>query len=222
MRSIANRASARTDSSTTLRRMLIDAPQSPSATLVLAHGAGAGMDTPFMADFARELCQHGIEVVRFEFPYMAKLRAEGRRSAPDRMPALEAAYRDVITKLKKRTRVFIGGKSMGGRVATRIADSVSVRGVVALGYPFHPPKQPESLRVEHLLSMTTPCLIVQGTRDPFGTQDEVAGFGLPSSIQLTWLRDGDHSFVPRKSSGRREEENMAEAYAAVLAFIEAH
>ena len=202
--------------------MLIDCPESPSATLVLAHGAGAGMDTPFMNDFARVLSARGIEVVRFEFPYMARLRAEGRRSAPDRMPALEAAYREVLTKLKKRARLFIGGKSMGGRVATRIADSVAVRGVVALGYPFHPPKQPESLRVEHLTTMTTPCLIVQGARDPFGTQDEVARYPLPSTIQLQWLRDGDHSFVPRKSSGRSEEENMAEAYAAVLTFIAAH
>jgi uncharacterized protein len=202
--------------------MLIDCPESPSATLVLAHGAGAGMDTPFMNDFARALSTQGIEVVRFEFPYMAKLRAEGKRSAPDRMPALEAAYRGVLTKLKKRGRLFIGGKSMGGRVATRIADSVAVRGVVALGYPFHPPKQPESLRVEHLTTMATPCLIVQGARDPFGTQDEVARYPLASTIHLQWLRDGDHSFVPRKSSGRSEEENMAEAYAAVLTFIAAH
>jgi predicted alpha/beta-hydrolase family hydrolase len=202
--------------------MMIDSPTNPSATLVLAHGAGAGMDTPFMNDFAKALFQHGIEVVRFEFPYMAKLRAEGKRSAPDRMPELEAAYRDVVGKLKKRARLFIGGKSMGGRVATRIADSVGVRGVIALGYPFHPPKQPESLRVEHLISMTTPCLIVQGTRDPFGTHDEVPRYALPASIQLHWLRDGDHSFVPRKSSGRSEAENMSEAYEAVLAFLAQH
>ena len=202
--------------------MMIDSPSNPSATLVLAHGAGAGMDTPFMNDFAKALFQHGIEVVRFEFPYMAKLRAEGKRSAPDRMPELEAAYRDVVGKLKKRARLFIGGKSMGGRVATRIADSVSVHGVVALGYPFHPPKQPESLRVEHLTSMATPCLIVQGTRDPFGTHDEVPRYALPASIQVHWLRDGDHSFVPRKSSGRSEAENMSEAYEAVLAFLAQH
>ena len=202
--------------------MIIDSPSTPSATLVLAHGAGAGMDTPFMNDFAQALSQRGIEVVRFEFPYMARLRAEGKRSAPDRMPELEASYRDVLGKLKKRARLFIGGKSMGGRVATRIADSVSVRGVVALGYPFHPPKQPESLRVEHLTSMTTPCLIVQGTRDPFGTHEEVAHYALPASLQVHWLRDGDHSFVPRKSSGRSEAENMSEAYEAVLAFLAEH
>ena len=202
--------------------MLIDGPSDASATLVLAHGAGAGMDTPFMNEFAQTLSQKGIEVVRFEFPYMARLRAEGKRSAPDRMPELEASYRDVLSKLKRRGRLFIGGKSMGGRVATRIADSVGVRGVVALGYPFHPPKQPESLRVEHLTSMTTPCLIVQGLRDPFGTHDDVVRYDLPSTIQLRWLRDGDHSFVPRKSSGRSEAENMSEAYEAVLAFLAQH
>ncbi len=202
--------------------MLFDTPPSPRATLVLAHGAGAGMDTPFMNDFAKALMARGIEVVRFEFPYMARLRAEGKRSAPDRMPELEAAYSAVLTKLRKRPRLFIGGKSMGGRVATRIADALEVRGVVALGYPFHPPKQQGSLRVEHLTTLKTPCLIVQGTRDSFGTHEEVVNYPLASSIELHWLKDGDHSFVPRKSSGRSEEQNMEEAFGAVQAFIDAH
>ncbi|HTU61830.1 MAG TPA: alpha/beta family hydrolase, partial [Polyangiales bacterium] len=112
--------------------------------------------------------------------------------------------------------------SMGGRVATRIADAAHVRGVIALGYPFHPPKQQGSLRVEHLTSLETPCLIVQGTRDSFGTHEEVLNYPLASSIELYWLKDGDHSFVPRKSSGRSEEQNMAEAFDAVQAFIDAH
>jgi predicted alpha/beta-hydrolase family hydrolase len=202
--------------------MLFDTPPSPRATLVLAHGAGAGMDTPFMNDFAKALMGRGIEVVRFEFPYMAKLRTEGKRSAPDRMPELEASYQAVLTKLRKRPRLFIGGKSMGGRVATRIADEAKVRGVVALGYPFHPPKQQSSLRVEHLQGLNTPCLIVQGMRDSFGTHEEVLKYPLASTIQLHWLKDGDHSFVPRKSSGRTEAQNMAEAYDVVHAFIDAH
>jgi hypothetical protein len=202
--------------------MLIDTPPSPRATLVLAHGAGAGMDTPFMNDFARALMVRGIEVVRFEFPYMAKLRAEGKRSAPDRMPELEASYQSVLTKLRKRPRLFIGGKSMGGRVATRIADEANVRGVIALGYPFHPPKQESSLRVEHLTTLKTPCLILQGTRDSFGTHEEVLKYPLSASVQIHWLKDGDHSFVPRKSSGRSEAQNMEEAFGVVQTFIDGH
>jgi len=116
--------------------MLFDTPPSPRATLVLAHGAGAGMDTPFMNDFAKALMARGIEVVRFEFPYMAKLRSEGKRSAPDRMPELEASYHAALIKLRKRPRLFIGGKSMGGRVATRIADEANVRGWSRSVIPF--------------------------------------------------------------------------------------
>jgi predicted alpha/beta-hydrolase family hydrolase len=175
-----------------------------------------------MNDFAKALMARGIEVVRFEFPYMARLRAEGKRSAPDRMPELEAAYHEVLTKLKKRPRLFIGGKSMGGRVATRIADEAKVRGVVALGYPFHPPKQQSSLRVEHLTTLKTPCLIIQGTRDSFGTHEEVLKYPLAASVALHWLKDGDHSFVPRKSSGRSEAQNMEEAFGVVQEFIDAH
>jgi predicted alpha/beta-hydrolase family hydrolase len=202
--------------------MLFDTPPAPRATLMLAHGAGAGMDTPFMNDFAKALMARGIEVVRFEFPYMAKLRAEGKRSAPDRMPELEASYLAALTKLRKRPRLFIGGKSMGGRVATRIADEAKVYGVVALGYPFHPPKQQSSLRVEHLTTLKTPCLIVQGTRDSFGNHEEVLKYPLAESVQLHWLKDGDHSFVPRKSSGRSEAQNMAEAFEVVIAFVDGH
>jgi predicted alpha/beta-hydrolase family hydrolase len=202
--------------------MLLDCPSQPSATFVLAHGAGAAMDTPFMNRMAAGLCARGIEVVRFEFPYMARLRSEGRRRAPDRMPVLEASFGEVLHKLQKRARLFIGGKSMGGRVATRIADAAAVRGVIALGYPFHPPKQPASLRVEHLTELHTPCLIVQGMRDPFGTEAEVADYPLSGQIALHWLKDGDHSFVPRKSSGRSEAENLSEAVDVVAAFIDAH
>jgi len=199
--------------------VLIDRPAQPHATFVLAHGAGSAMDAPLMNQVAEGLCAGGVEVVRFEFPYMHRLRHEGRRSPPDRMPVLEASYRAILAQLTDRPRLFIGGRSMGGRVATHIADSAGVRGVIALGYPFHAPRKPGSLRVEHLLTMKTPCLIVQGSRDPFGTPEEVDSYALPDGILLCWLDDGDHSFVPRKSSGRTLAQHVEQSCAAMQRFM---
>ena len=116
-------------------------------------------------------------------------------------------------------RLVIGGKSMGGRIASMLADDVDAHGLVCLGYPFHPPGKPEKLRTAHLLGLQTPTLIVQGTRDPFGKREEVEGYGLSAAIRLVWLSDGDHSFKPRKSSGRTEEQNLGEAIAAISEFV---
>lgn len=204
-----------------MSNLLIDRPDEPVATFVLAHGAGSTMDAPIMNQLASALCARGIETVRFEFPYMHKQRTEGRRGPPDRMPVLEATYREVVAGLP-RERLFIGGRSMGGRVATHIADSLDVRGVIAMGYPFHPPDKPASLRVAHLLTMRTPCLVVQGTRDPFGTPDEVAGYGLPRHVALEWLEDGDHGFEPRKRSGHTLESHVQRCCDAVARFVAAH
>lgn len=204
-----------------LRDVLIDSPERPLATFVLAHGAGSAMDAPIMNDLTAALCAGGIELVRFEFPYMHRLRHEGKRGPPDRMPVLNAAYAALVAELGPRPRLFIGGRSMGGRVATHVADSLGVQGVIALGYPFHPPKKPESLRIAHLLEMKTPCLIVQGTRDPFGTPAEVEGYGLPSSISVCWLEDGDHSFAPRKARGRTLADNLQQACDRLLLFMSA-
>jgi predicted alpha/beta-hydrolase family hydrolase len=199
--------------------LLVDRPSAARAQLVLAHGAGVPMDSPFMAQVAGGLAARGIEVVRFEFPYMHRLRSAGRRGAPDRMPVLEAHFREAVEQARGDAPLFIGGKSMGGRVATRIADAIDARGVLALGYPFHPPKRPESLRVEHLRTLRAPCLIVQGTRDPLGSQDEVAGYALAASIRVHWLADGDHSFEPRKASGHSLAQHMAEAIEVSARFI---
>ncbi|MGB5286064.1 MAG: alpha/beta family hydrolase, partial [Polyangiales bacterium] len=116
--------------------------------------------------------------------------------------------------------VVIGGKSMGGRIATMIADEVSVAGVLCLGYPFHPPGKPGRLRTAHLGTMTTPTLIVQGTRDRFGTEEEVATYSLSPSIELAWIQYGDHSFKPRKKSGRTLEQNLEAAATAAVGFIQ--
>lgn len=197
---------------------LVNCPPDAHMTIVLAHGAGAGMDTPFMAAFAEGLAAHGTRVVRFEFPYMAERRRTGKRRPPEREPVLRATWHEVIEKLGAKNLV-IGGKSMGGRIASMVADEACVRGLVCLGYPFHPTGQSDKLRVDHLRELKTPTLIVQGERDPFGTKSEVANYKLSKAIQLHWLADGDHSFKPRKSSGRTEHENWDEGIEAVAAFM---
>lgn len=175
------------------------------------------MDSPWMTKFARALGQNGIRVVRFEFPYMAARRTGGKRGAPDRQPVLLDHFRKVVAGLG--VPVFIGGRSMGGRMASMVADELHVRGCICLGYPFHPPGQPAKLRTEHLAALRTPTLIVQGERDPFGTRAEVEGYSLSSSIRITWLRDGDHSFKPRVQSGTSEAANLAEGIKVVTDFI---
>ncbi|HYG64833.1 MAG TPA: alpha/beta family hydrolase [Thermoanaerobaculia bacterium] len=204
--------------------MLFDGPEGGGLTLALAHGAGAPMDSPFMNTVAHGLAAEGVRVARFEFPYMRARRepasGSGRRGgAPDREPVLRQAWLAVVEELGGGGRVVVGGKSMGGRIASMIADECGARGVVCLGYPFHPPGQLEKLRTAHLEHLRTPALIVQGTRDPFGTREEVAGYALSSGIRLHWLEDGDHSFKPRVSSGHTEAQHLREAMAAVKSFL---
>ena len=199
---------------------LIDGPPDSLRTLVLAHGAGGAMDTPFLNVVAQGVAASGIRVVRFEFPYMAARRSgEKRGGAPDRQPVLLQSWRDVVTELGGGAKVVIGGKSLGGRMATLVADELRVHGVVCLGYPFHPPGQPARLRTEHLETLATPALIVQGTRDPFGTRDDVAGYRLSPTIEIEWLEDGDHSFKPRKSSGFTERDHLARAIERTKNFV---
>jgi predicted alpha/beta-hydrolase family hydrolase len=198
-------------------RLIYDGPDGATWKIALAHGAGAAMDTPFMNAFASGLAHNGFRVARFEFPYMAGRRETGVSRPPDREPVLRATWLDVVQTLGARN-LIIGGKSMGGRIASMIADEANVAGLVCLGYPFHPTGKPEQLRVEHLKDLATPTLICQGTRDPFGSREEVAGYRLSANIRLHWLLDGDHGFKPRKSSGRTEAENWAEAIAAITDF----
>jgi predicted alpha/beta-hydrolase family hydrolase len=189
-----------------------------SRTIVLAHGAGAGMDTPFMKFFAKEFAGRGLRVVRFEFPYMAKYRQGGRKRPPDRQPILRQAWLQVIQMLSA-DRVVIGGKSMGGRIASLVADEAEVAGLVCLGYPFHPVGKPHLLRTEHLQTIRTPTLILQGERDPFGNRAEVAGYTLSRSVRIQWIEDGDHDLKPRKTSGRTQEQNWMAALDAILDFV---
>jgi hypothetical protein len=199
--------------------LLTDGRPDSKDVLVLAHGAGGAMDTSFMNIVARGVGACGVRVVRFEFPYMAARREGGRRGAPDREPVLLQSWRDVIEELGGGPSVAIGGKSLGGRMASMVADSVSARGLVCLGYPFHPPGQPARLRTKHLATLRTPAIIVQGERDPFGNREDVERYELSPSIRIEWLTDGDHSFKPRVSSGTTEKSNIARAIEIVCSFI---
>ncbi len=174
-----------------------------------------------MTTVARELGERGIRVVRFEFPYMAARRTGGKRGAPDREAVLLATWRDVVANLGGGERVVIGGKSMGGRMATLVADELRVRGVVCFGYPFHPPGQPAKVRTAHLETLATPMLVLQGERDPFGTREDVAGYHLSPGIRIEWIPDGDHSLKPRAKAGVTERENLTRAIEAAAAFMAA-
>jgi predicted alpha/beta-hydrolase family hydrolase len=173
-----------------------------------------------MNDIAGKVAAAGFEVVRFEFEYMAKRCEDRHRRGPDRAPKLIARFREVLNLVGPPAEVVIGGKSMGGRIASMIADDVGAAGVVCLGYPFHPPGKPERLRTAHLETLKTPTLIVQGTRDRFGTEEEVAAYSLSPSIELIWMEDGDHSFKPRKKSGRTLEQNLEAAANAAIELTE--
>ena len=197
---------------------IFDGDENASLTIVLAHGAGAPMDSPFMNEMAAELAGHGWRVARFEFPYMAKRRLDGKKRGPDRAPVLEAFWADVVKTLGTPSNLVIGGKSMGGRIASMVADDLGVAGLVCLGYPFHPPAKPENLRTDHLTGLKTPALICHGTRDPFGRPDEVAGYDLSHAIDMHWVEDGDHDFKPRKSSGRTQSQNISDAAVAISDF----
>ncbi len=200
--------------------LLRNGPEESPYRLLLAHGAGAPMDTPFMNAIADAVAEAGISVVRFEFEYMARRREDGKRRGPDRAPKLIEGYHEVLEQVGDAGHTIIGGKSMGGRIASMIADGAGVAGLVCLGYPFHPPGKPERLRTAHLETLQTPMLILQGTRDSFGTPEEVASYTLSPSIEVVWMKDGDHSFKPRKKSGRTKEQNLVAAAEAIIAFAQ--
>ena len=188
--------------------LLSSGPSDAPASLVFAHGAGAPEDSPFMEAIAEGLASHGWRIHRFAFPYMQRSRETGRRCPPDRAPVLQQCFRDVVDQLAADAPLFIGGKSMGGRMASLILNefgsSSQVRGGICFGYPFHPLGKPDQLRIEHLEQLGLPCLILQGERDPMGRAEEVAGYGLKHPVEVGWIPDGDHSFKPRKRSGRTE------------------
>ena len=212
----------------TLATLLETGPDDAAAALILAHGAGAAMTSPFLDSFTALLAARAMKVWRFEFGYMAARRDGGKPRPPPKgerlMPEYAAVLEHVRTQASKR-RLYIGGKSLGGRVASMIAGDAfgagHIAGAVCLGYPFHPPGQPATWRTAHFKTVACPILIVQGDRDPFGTRAEVEALTLSPQIQFTWISDGDHDFGPRGSSGFTRKGNLATAADAVAAFMTA-
>lgn len=198
----------------------------PKVVLILAHGAGAPGDSPFMEELAEALDAEGIAAVRFEFPYMQKRRQDGKRRPPDRQPRLLESFRSVLEEVRSEVGdscpILVGGKSMGGRMASLlVAEESGIDGLVCFGYPFHPPGKPDSWRIDHFPRIECPMLVMQGTRDPFGKPDEVnerrSELG---ACQLVWLEGGNHDFQPLARQAETRQDLIKEAARQVRVFIE--
>ncbi|WFC62261.1 alpha/beta fold hydrolase [Pseudomonas sp. REST10] len=196
-------------------------PQAATATLILAHGAGAAMDSPFMQRMAQGLAARGVRVVRFEFAYMAQRRVDGRKRPPNPQAQLLQQWRDVHARVRQLVAgpLAIGGKSMGGRMASLLADELGAAALVCLGYPFYAAGKPEKPRVAHLAELRTPTLIVQGERDALGNREAVAAYALSSAIDLHWLAAADHDLKPLKASGYTHEQHLDTAVQVVAEFL---
>lgn len=192
-----------------------------SATLVLAHGAGAPMDSSFMDDIAARLAAHGVAVVRFEFPYMAMRREDGRRRPPNPQKQLLECWRAVYSHVRAEVsgKLAIGGKSMGGRMASLLADELGADALVCLGYPFYAAGKPEKPRVAHLAELETPTLILQGERDALGDRSAVEEYELSAAIRLHWLAAADHDLKPLKASGLSQAQHLDTAAAQIAGFL---
>jgi predicted alpha/beta-hydrolase family hydrolase len=204
---------------------LIDQPSdgvSPCGTLIFAHGAGALMDSDYLQTMAAELNTVGMAVIRFEFPYMQQRRDTGKKRPPDRAPVLLDCWREVYMDISKRhdlpEPILIGGKSMGGRMASMVADELGAAGLCCFGYPFHAPGKPEKMRTEHLLTIKTPTIIFQGTRDPFGKPEELSDIPFSKALDIHWLEDGEHDLKPRKKSGLTQLQHLQTVAVMVAGF----
>ena len=200
-------------------------PASPPApTLVLTHGAGASSTHPNTTQLAELIAAGGVRVARFDFPYMQRATAEGRRPwPPDPEEVLVATWLSVIQQLSEqgvaRGDLVIGGRSMGGRIASYIADRIEIGGLVCISYPFHAPGDPSRAMPLYMQQMQTPTLVVQGERDEYGTRDEVEAYNLSPQVTQVWIPDGDHGLKPRKRSGHTEESNRELAASAIAEFV---
>ena len=189
------------------------AVQGAGWTLILAHGAGAPMDSQWMAEMAERLAVRGVNVLRFEFPYMAQRRRDGGKRPPNPQPVLLECWREIVGEVRRHVAgpIAIGGKSMGGRMASLLADELGVDALVCLGYPFYAAGKPEKPRVAHLAHVKTPTLIVQGERDALGNREAVEAYTLSSAIEVYWLVAGDHDLKPLKASGYSHAQHLEAA-----------
>lgn len=182
---------------------LIDGSPDAATTILLAPGASGTMNSPSLNAIVAAFVERGFRVARFEFDYMAQRRITGSNKPPPRGDLLKPEYIAAVEALGARGPLIIGGKSLGGRVASMVADQLftsgQIAGLLCLGYPFHPIGKPDQLRTAHLAELRTPALIVQGTRDQFGTREEVSTYTISTSIEVIWLEDGDHDLKPRKA-----------------------
>jgi len=195
-------------------------------TLLLTHGSGAPMDSEFMNEFSTLAVTNGICVARFEFAYMAGRRITGKKPPPPKAEKLIVEFSsalDEITTQRPASPLFIGGKSLGGRVASMMAqqcfDDKRIAGLVCLGYPFHPPGKPDALRTAHFADYNCPTLICQGENDPFGKRPEIEQYNLPASFEFCWAAYGNHDLAPPKRSGLTKQNNWSAAAASVATFM---
>jgi uncharacterized protein len=197
--------------------------QAVHGRLLFAHGAGAGQHSPFMRQFVTSLVDQGVQVLCIDFPYMQQMQETGKRRPPPPITTTLAQFAEWYSLLNAlfAEPLWVGGKSMGGRVATLLASQQACPGVIVAGYPFHPVKTPDRLRLDHWPKIVCPLLILQGERDPFGSREEVAGYVLPSIAQLSWIKDGDHDFKPRRSSGLNHTVLIDEATQIAASFVRA-
>ncbi len=196
------------------------------ALVIFAHGAGADMHHHYIEDLVEEMHSQQLSVLRFNFPYMDKRKLDGKRRPPDRMPKLVDCYKSIIANFKTDLPIIIAGKSMGGRVAATLAgdkslmDAHNIKGVICLGYPFHPVKKPEKLRLAPLQETQLPVLILQGERDALGSEIEINDYEISSRCQLHFFNDGDHDLKPRVKSGQTLAQHKRAAVFGMRSFID--
>ena len=194
--------------------------------LILAHGAGAPADSTFMEDLSAALEREGIGTIRFEFPYMQKRRQDGKKRPPDREPVLLEYFSGVIDRVRAElgsgSLILVGGKSMGGRMASILASRRDdIDGVICFGYPFHPPGKLDRWRTAHFRDLNCPILVLQGTRDPFGKPDELVDHQQDlEAIDLRWLEGGNHDFQTLKSQPQTQSELIAQAARETRIFVD--
>lgn len=204
----------------------LDTTEGATALIIFAHGAGADMNSQYLMDMTHYFNAHQCNVLRFNFPYMDKRLIDGKRRPPDRMPALIECFEEILEKANKDLPIFIGGKSMGGRVAATLAANkdamqlANVKGVLCLGYPFHPAKKQDKLRLTPLQETCLPVLILQGERDALGNKSEIAGYDVSSLCQINYFADGDHDLKPRVKSGYTLIDHQKRAADKIKVFID--
>ncbi|UUO21817.1 hypothetical protein FGD67_00360 [Colwellia sp. M166] len=205
---------------------VLNEAENAKALIIFAHGAGADMTSDYLETLVALMNTQQLSVLRFNFPYMDKRKLDGKRRPPDRMPVLVASYQSVLAALDTNLPIFIAGKSMGGRVAATLATeqslmkALNISGVICLGYPFHPIKKPEKLRLEPLQDAQLPVLILQGQRDALGSELEINSYQISAHCQLHYFADGDHDLKPRVKSGYNLKQHQSTAIDKIRNFVD--